>query len=54
VIADGADSHLPQERIAEVTGRFPEGRFLTLPAGHRVHTTRPADFCAAVEEFLKE
>ncbi|WP_443077637.1 alpha/beta fold hydrolase [Streptomyces sp. NBC_01450] len=37
-----------------MTGRFPEGRFLTIPAGHRVHITRPTEFCAAVEEFLKE
>lgn len=53
VFAGGSDNHPPQERIAEMAGRFPAGRLLTIPAGHRVHATRPVEFCAAVEEFLK-
>ncbi|WP_406174722.1 alpha/beta fold hydrolase [Streptomyces sp. NBC_00996] len=52
VIAGGPESHLPQDEMAKMAARFPSGRLVTIPAGHRVHAARPAEFCAAVEEFL--
>ncbi|WP_194236019.1 alpha/beta fold hydrolase [Streptomyces acidicola] len=52
VVAGGEESHLPQQAIAAMADRFPAGRLVTIPAGHRVHVLRPREFCAAVEEFL--
>lgn len=52
VIAGGPESHLPQDRMAEMAARFPKGRLRTIAAGHLVHATRPVEFCAVVEEFL--
>ncbi|MET9385161.1 alpha/beta hydrolase [Streptomyces sp. NPDC002928] len=53
VVAGGPESRLPQDEIAAMAARFPAGRLVTIPAGHLVHTTRPGEFCAAVEEFLE-
>jgi pimeloyl-ACP methyl ester carboxylesterase len=52
VIAGGPGSHLPQEEIAAMAGRFPHGRLVTIAAGHLVHTLRPAEFVAEVFTFL--
>ena len=52
VVAGGPDSHLPQDQIAEMAARIPESRLVTIPAGHLVHATRPAEFRAVVEDFL--
>lgn len=52
VIAGGPGSHLPQDEIAAMAGRFPNGRLVTIPAGHLVHTLRPAEFVADVFAFL--
>jgi pimeloyl-ACP methyl ester carboxylesterase len=52
VIAGGPDSHVPQDLLGEAAARVPHGRLVRIPAGHHVHRTRPADFVAAVREFL--
>ncbi|MGW4467706.1 alpha/beta fold hydrolase [Micromonospora sp. NPDC004704] len=52
VIAGGPTSHLPQEQIAAMAERLPAGRLVTIPAGHQVHATRPAQFSAEVRAFL--
>jgi pimeloyl-ACP methyl ester carboxylesterase len=52
VIAGGRESHVPQDVLAEVAKRIPNGRLLELGGGHSVHTNRPAEFVAAVREFL--
>ncbi|WP_030602602.1 alpha/beta fold hydrolase [Streptomyces fulvoviolaceus] len=52
VVAGGPESHLPQDEIAAMAARFPAGRLVTIPAGHRVHGTLPEEFCGAVAEFL--
>jgi 3-oxoadipate enol-lactonase len=52
IIAGGPDSHVPQDRIAAVAQRIPDCRVLTIPVGHRVHTTAPDDFIAALRPFL--
>ncbi|MFD9356069.1 alpha/beta fold hydrolase [Streptomyces sp. NPDC060031] len=48
----GPTSHIPWSAVAELTDRIPDARTLTVPAGHLIHTTAPADFLAAVEPFL--
>jgi pimeloyl-ACP methyl ester carboxylesterase len=52
VIAGGVDSHLPQDRIAEMAARLPAGRLATIPVGHRVHAIWPIGFGEAVRAFL--
>ncbi|MFI8086216.1 alpha/beta fold hydrolase [Kitasatospora sp. NPDC086009] len=52
VVAGGRASHVPQDRIAEMAGRIPDCRVVTVEAGHLVHHTRPAEFVAAVAPFL--
>jgi pimeloyl-ACP methyl ester carboxylesterase len=37
-----------------MAARFPHGRLVTIPAGHLVHTLRPAEFVAEVLTFLTE
>jgi len=54
VIAGGPDSHLPQDQIAALAARIPDGRLVTIPAGHLVHDTRPAEFLAEVRGFLAD
>jgi 3-oxoadipate enol-lactonase len=51
VVAGGPDSPFPQEQIAAVAERIPDGRLLTLPVGHGVHRVAPAEFVAAVTAF---
>ena len=51
VVAGGARSHLPQAEIATMAG-FMSATLLTIDAGHLVHENRPAEFAAAVEQFL--
>ena len=53
VIAGGSTSHLPQDQIAVMAAQLPAGRLVTIPAGHRVHAARPAEFAAEVRAFLR-
>ncbi|HEY8621016.1 MAG TPA: alpha/beta fold hydrolase [Dermatophilaceae bacterium] len=52
VIAGGPDSHLPQDQLAALADRIPDASYLTIDAGHDVHTTRPEAFLAALLFFL--
>ncbi|MFF2076785.1 alpha/beta fold hydrolase [Kitasatospora sp. NPDC058162] len=52
VVAGGAASHVPQERIAELARLIPDCRLVTIEAGHLVHSARPAEYVAAVAPFL--
>ncbi|MFD0277468.1 alpha/beta fold hydrolase [Kitasatospora sp. NPDC127111] len=52
VVAGGPASHVPQDRLAELAGRIPDCRMVTVEAGHLVHRARPAEFVAAVAPFL--
>lgn len=52
VIGGGPDSHIPQELVAELAKTLPDGRLVTIEAGHHVHRNRPAEFVAAVLDFL--
>lgn len=52
LIAGGPASHLRQDQLARAAARIPDARVITIDAGHMVHDTRPAEFLAAVREFL--
>jgi 3-oxoadipate enol-lactonase len=52
VIAGGSASHIPQDLLVEIAALLPNGRIATIPAGHHIHRTRPADFLAVVDGFL--
>ena len=54
IIAGGEDSHVPQDLLAEAAQLIPDATLITIPAGHRVHTSRPAEFTAAVLGFLRD
>ncbi|MDQ0840643.1 alpha/beta fold hydrolase [Streptomyces sp. V1I6] len=51
VIGGGPTSHVPQNQLAELAGRIPGGRLVTIDAGHLVHESRPEDFMTALKEF---
>lgn len=53
VVAGGAESHIPQDRVAELARRIPGGRNVTIPAGHLVHDAEPEAFTEAVLTFLR-
>jgi 3-oxoadipate enol-lactonase len=53
VIAGGPANHVPQDKVAEAAARLPHGTLEVIPAGHEVHANRPAEFTAAVLEFLR-
>ncbi len=44
---------MPQVQLAEAAQLIPDATLITIPAGHRVHTSRPAEFTAAVLDFLR-
>lgn len=52
VIAGGPGSPIPQEHIAELVRTVPDGRLVTLDAGHLVHATRPDEFTHHLLAFL--
>jgi pimeloyl-ACP methyl ester carboxylesterase len=52
VIAGGPRSFLPQQHVAELVERLPNGRLVTIDAGHLVHATRPEEFIQQLTTFL--
>lgn len=52
IVAGGPDSHIDQARLAEMATLIPRCDLVTIPAGHYVHTARPAEFVQVVTEFL--
>jgi pimeloyl-ACP methyl ester carboxylesterase len=53
IVGGGPDSHIPQERLADAVDRLPHGELVTITAGHYVHNRRPAEFIAAVQNWLR-
>lgn len=53
VIAGGPTSHVPQDGIAELARLIPNGRMVTVPAGHLIHHAEPEAFTEAVLAFLR-
>ncbi|GAB2861519.1 alpha/beta fold hydrolase [Lentzea nigeriaca] len=52
VISGGPRSHVPLDRLEDLTAGIPHAKLITIDAGHRVHSTRPAEFRDAVLSFL--
>lgn len=52
LVGGGPDSHVPQSRLRDVAGRIPDCTLVTIPAGHHVHETRPAEFAEVVLDWL--
>ena len=52
IIAGGPSSHLRQDQLAQVADRIPDGRMITIDAGHMVHDDRPQEFLAVLRGFL--
>ncbi|MDT7781730.1 MAG: hypothetical protein QOF58_149 [Pseudonocardiales bacterium] len=52
LVIGGSRSHIPLARLEEVAAEIPHCDLLTLDAGHRIHSTRPAEFEDAVLRFL--
>jgi pimeloyl-ACP methyl ester carboxylesterase len=52
VIAGGPSSHVPQDDVAELVRAVPDGRLVTVDAGHLVHETRPDEFTHHLVTFL--
>jgi len=54
LIGGGPSSHIPQDKLAQLAARVPMCQLLTIPVGHHVHASRPAEFATAVLTFLRE
>jgi 3-oxoadipate enol-lactonase len=52
VVGGGADSHIPQEKLADVADRIPDCTLVTIDAGHHVHENAPEEFADAVLGWL--
>ncbi|MGW1260188.1 alpha/beta fold hydrolase [Streptomyces sp. NPDC002513] len=52
VVAGGPRSHLPQDGVAELAHRIPDGQMVTIPVGHLIHRAAPEAFAEAVVAFL--
>lgn len=52
LVGGGPDSHVPQDKLAEVAARIPDCRLVTLGGGHGVHRERGDEFVAALRSFL--
>jgi pimeloyl-ACP methyl ester carboxylesterase len=53
LIGGGEASHIPQDKLTAVAARIPDCQLVTIPAGHEVHTSRPAEFTRAVLGWLR-
>jgi pimeloyl-ACP methyl ester carboxylesterase len=52
LVAGGQESHIDQDQLAEMATLIPDCDLVTIPAGHLVHSARPAEFTAAIAAFL--
>jgi pimeloyl-ACP methyl ester carboxylesterase len=52
VVGGGSASHVPQDLLAEVAERIPDGTLVTVEAGHFVHNEAPEAFADAVLDWL--
>lgn len=54
IVAGGEGSFVPQQHLHELADTLPQGRLVTITAGHLIHAARPDEFLAAVRTFLSE
>lgn len=52
VIAGGPSSPVPQDDVAELVSILPDGRLVTVDAGHLVHARQPDEFTRHLVTFL--
>lgn len=52
VIAGGSHSFVPHQHVAELVEQLPNGRLVTIDAGHLVHTDRPDQFVQQLKTFM--
>jgi 3-oxoadipate enol-lactonase len=52
LIGGGPASHIPQDKLDAVAARVPDCELITIPAGHNVHETRPAEYADAVLDWV--
>lgn len=52
VVAGGGTSFVPQDSVTDLVELLPDGRVMTIDAGHEVHAARPADFVSTLRAFL--
>ncbi|GMG73173.1 MULTISPECIES: alpha/beta fold hydrolase [Priestia] len=53
LIIGGGSSHIPQDKLQEVSKRIPDCKLVTIEgAGHEVHTENLSAFLTAVKDFL--
>jgi 3-oxoadipate enol-lactonase len=52
LVAGGPASHVDQGQLADMATLIPSCELVTIPAGHLVHESRPAEFTAVVAGFL--
>jgi pimeloyl-ACP methyl ester carboxylesterase len=52
LVLGATHSHLPQDRMAELTRRIPHGTFATMNSNHGGHEDRPSEFLRHVEPFI--
>ena len=52
VVAGGPSSHIDQPKTQEMATRMPKARYVSIDAGHDVHTRKPREFVAVIEDFL--
>lgn len=53
LIGGGPTSHIPQDKLTEVTTQIPCCELVTIPAGHEVHAARPLEFAQIVIDWLR-
>jgi 3-oxoadipate enol-lactonase len=53
VVAGGPTSNIDQADLKDFAAGVADGRLVEIPAGHMVHDEAPAEFLAAVAEFLR-
>lgn len=52
VVAGGPGSSNDQDELAALAAAVPDGRLVTVDAGHHVHASAPAEYLAVVRPFL--
>lgn len=52
IIAGGPESKIPHAQLEAAASRIPACTLITIPVGHHIHTTNPADFQNSVLTWL--